>query len=96
MSLSLTNHHFPFDECWGGSGHCRQFLCELPSVDNMVFLSGRDPSISNTMDVLLPHAFTPDRLLDAGGVKDGARTLFGDLQPEVKTLPWPRLGRAWR
>eukprot|EP01045_Picozoa_sp_COSAG04_P052241 COSAG04_NODE_22159_length_360_cov_0.777778_2_plen_23_part_01 len=21
----------------GGSGHCRQFLCELPSVDNMVF-----------------------------------------------------------
>ena len=61
-------------------------------MDNMVFLSGRDPSISNTMDVLLPHAFTPDRLLDAGdGVKDGTRTLFGDLQPEVKTLPWPQL-----
>ena len=80
----------------GGSGHCRQFLCELPSVDNMVFLSGRDPSIFNTMDVLLPHAFKPDRLLDTaagdGAQAEGQRTLFGDLQPEVKTLPWPRLG----
>ena len=84
----------------GGSGHCRQFLCELPSVDNMVFLSGRDPSIFNTMDVLLPHAFKPDRLLDTaagdGAQAEGQRTLFGDLQPEVKTIPWPRLGRAWR
>ena len=54
----------------------------------MVFLAGRDPSISNTMDVLLPHAFKPDRLLDtaAGDAQqaEGQRTLFGDLQPEVQ------------
>lgn len=43
-------------------GHCRQFLCEVSGIGSVDFLSARDVSVCNRMDVLLPGGFFPVRL----------------------------------
>ena len=46
-------------------GHCRQFLCEVSGIGSVDFLSARDDSVCNRMDVLLPGGFFPGYVSEA-------------------------------